>query len=792
MIRCLLILFLTITSWLNLIGNEQRDQIEKQLQTATDTTKVKLLNELARLYCSIDLNHADSLAQVCFNYLQQVHFPVGQVRNYNNLCFINSSLGNFDTATYYITQAILLAEELDNSSLLAACYHEQFILRFRQGHNDMARISAKKSLAIAKEIVDKPTMAKSYEHLGILSGLTGGHAEAIEYFLESFSVFEELNDTEGASRILNNIGHTFELAGNYNKALEYLRKSLANKKETDRYGIGWSLVNIGVVHSRLNDTDSALHYYQLALIEAEVVNDLRLTLTCLDNIGGKYSLMRDFDKSNHYLQRAFILSNESGQNARRVYILGNLAENYIYLDKLDSARIYAEEQLELALAANLTAEQKDAYDNLSRIYSGLGDFEAAYDALEHYVAVNDSVFSQQKSEQIEALRESFETDRKEQEIANLTTSNESARFRNRAYAIAAICFLIIGALLFYTQRLRTLRKEEELSREKELDEMKSKFFANISHEFRTPLTLILSPLDELIDKVRGPGIADQLSVLKRNANRLLQLVNQLLDLSKIDSGKLTLEVRSCQVFPILSGVSKSYDTLAEQNDIRLELKVPNQACLMGLDREKFETIITNVISNAFKFTPDGGTVMISGKILPDEVLEIIVEDTGPGFKASDLENIFDRFYMDGSTDQAGSGIGLALAKELVELHSGQIEACNRPDSGAAVTIRIPTTLPVDQDLPIENFETPVSKVEGTAMGQLNGTENLSNDSRLPVMLIIEDHQEVRSYLQQIFMADFHLTLAEDGKEGIEQAMLKIPDIVISDVMMPKKKRLHCL
>ena len=798
MIRTLLTLLISSVFWLSSLADSKKIRaLEKSLTSATDTLRINILNELSSIYASIDLEHADSLAEEARAFLEGIDFPKGKIMNLNHFSDISSSKGHYQEALNYVNDAIELSKSIADTHLLAQSYDYEFMVFFRKGENIEAKKSAEKTNEFALEIGDTELIAKSYDNLGIVKGIKGQHSEAIEYFMKSLTAYEELGDKTKISLALMHIGHTFELAGSFDKALEYLERSLQlNKEVENKYNEGWTLVNIGVVYSRMNKVDTAISYYQRSLTIAEEINNHRLILTCLDNIGGKYSIQKEFDKANQYLQRAYQLSQASGQNSRTVYITGNLAENYLYMGQFDSARIFAEEQLELALYSGLISEQKVAYFISAQIYDSLGEYQLAHKALLDYISVNDTIFSRQKSEQIEALRESYETEKKEQEIETLTTLNESARYRNISYAGAAISFLILGALLYYVQRLRTRRNRLLFEKEKELDRLKSRFFANISHEFRTPLTLILGPLDDLIAKVEQHGTKQQLKVMQRNAQRLLDLVNQLLDLSKIESGKLILETSRSDVVAVIRGVAKSFHSFTEQKNIDLDLDITPAELIINYDKPKLETILTNLLSNAFKFTPEKGRIRIKTAIIKGtkkngerEFLSIAVSDTGGGIPSEDVEHIFNRFYQADNnqlSQQEGSGIGLALTKELVELHGGKISAESKVGAGTQIFVEIPTDL---------TATVPETKKKNTSFSQLEAhVQDTATDVEEPQMqqgdralvLVVEDNKDVRKYIQETLRESYSIVTAIDGEEGISKALETIPDLIISDVMMPKK------
>ena len=350
---------------------------------------------------------------------------------------------------------------------------------------------------------------------------------------------------------------------------------------------------------------------------------------------------------------------------------------------------------------------------------------------------------------------------------------------------------------------RTAQLAEQSEKLKELDKLKSRFFTNISHEFRTPLTLILGPMEKLAEDVQTDKSRTILQVMRRNANRLLKLINQLLDLSRLDAGKLSLHLQNVDVIPLMNGIVMSYESLAEMRNITLKIDLPDQSLHTAVDVEKFENICHNLLSNAFKFTPNDGKIDIAIDVhsdaeLDQPYLDIRIRDTGEGISADRLENIFNRFYqVDDSPNRAheGTGIGLALTKELVELHNGSISVTSKPGEGSAFTVRLPFGQ-IEQDAveimptPTENF--PKTNISGEFFGnnsttpaEMTAPENGSQNAAKPLLLLIEDNPDMRLYIRTYLDPEFSVIEAVDGEAGVAMAQETMPDLVISDLMMPK-------
>ena len=354
---------------------------------------------------------------------------------------------------------------------------------------------------------------------------------------------------------------------------------------------------------------------------------------------------------------------------------------------------------------------------------------------------------------------------------------------------------LVMELLFFAIGLgyRTRQVQLEKQRYAELDEMKSRFFANISHEFRTPLTLILGPVKQIKEYNNDPKTLSLLGGMETNANRLLKLINQILDLAKLEAKKMKLHASERNFIPHLKGIVHSYESLAKQKGTELSLSSSTDKLLLYYDSEKMESVLYNLISNALKFTPKGGRVSIE-LIENRSTIELYIRDTGVGIAADRLDKIFDRFFQDESSGETrfdGSGIGLAIVKELVHLHHGKISVDSEPGAGTIFLLELPLGKGHLEPREIvkrwsSNELSSVPDIDIVDKIQTSKTPESTIPEDAPQILLIEDNYDVRAYIRQYLDRDFHVMEAEDGIEGIKKARTHNPDIIISDVMMPKK------
>ncbi len=348
-------------------------------------------------------------------------------------------------------------------------------------------------------------------------------------------------------------------------------------------------------------------------------------------------------------------------------------------------------------------------------------------------------------------------------------------------------------------RLKNLMEIERVEAEKlrELDRSKSRFFANVSHEFRTPLTLTLGPLEDLRSGLYGtmsPEMTEQVDLARRNAGRVLDLINQILDVARLESGRTPLRARRLDLGRFVKDLSQTFVPLAERKAMSFHVKVPAGPLVVYADSEHLEKALANLLSNALKFTPDGGTVRVTADRTGDTA-RVTVRDSGPGIPAEDLPLLFDRFHRVNESStlaQPGTGIGLALAKELVDLHGGKLSAESEVGFGSTFTLTLRlgrahlTPQQIVEDDAVEPWMPHPAAVlaHEDAAGPAEEVAPAWVDEDVTTVLVVEDNAEVRAYIRRHLQSAYRVVEAADGEEGLLKARANPPDLVLSDVMMP--------
>ena len=371
----------------------------------------------------------------------------------------------------------------------------------------------------------------------------------------------------------------------------------------------------------------------------------------------------------------------------------------------------------------------------------------------------------------------------------------------------AIMLLVIALLIFTIVKFVLNREKikhqlvlERINARKlhELDMLKLKFFTNISHEIRTPLTLILGPLEKLLNKDFSKDEAkDNLQLMQRNAKNLDKLISQLLDFRKLQTGNLKLNLTEADIVAFVRSIVDSFNDFALEKGILLKFNTLKKSLNAAFDPDKIEKILNNLISNALKFTAQGGSITINLSLIFDsddndfsesgkenQFIEIIVKDTGKGIAANNLNKIFQRFFQSDNEDSnAGVGIGLALVKELVTIHKGNVFVNSKPGKGTKFTIRFPYISELHEKHTVSDIEENV--VDLKSLETFLESESLQNERmNSKIMLIVEDNADVRKFIAGHFDSTYKIVQARNGEDGRKIALELIPDIIISDVIMP--------
>ncbi|MCC7505890.1 MAG: tetratricopeptide repeat-containing sensor histidine kinase, partial [Saprospiraceae bacterium] len=611
------------------------------------------------------------------------------------------------------------------------------------------------------------------ERLTVLSNgayalmLLGRYGDAIEWASTQMELSESLGDTDNAGQAARSIGDCLLKQKKFREALPYFYKSLAWEKQNNPQDL--CCIQLAIAYEHLQMPDSARYFYEKSLQHAQQL-DIPYRIASAHQYYGMFFLNQNaLDEAEKHLLAAEDLLKNKQDKLSGPGLYKGLSDLELRRNRPEAAIKWAQKALDMMQHNHQAKYWGPVHANLYQAYAALGQPEKALQHALVWKAAADSLAAADNARKVAEVEARFKTREQEAVIAR----QELELARQRGYLLFGLLAIALTGALAYFFWMRTRAKkreaeyraalhEAETRRLKELDRVKSTFFANISHEFRTPLSLLISPLRELETGART-GNAKMYAIMRRNAERLLQLVNQLLDLSRLENGRLQLEPRPGNLSAALRSIAGSFESLADRKLIHFDVFVPKAPVWAAFDRDKLEKIASNLLSNAFKFTPEEGSVTLQLKPEPgpDEtsLLAVIrVDDTGIGISSDQLPQIFERFYQ---ADQqmpdapGGSGIGLALTKELVQLHGGRIEVESEERQGSRFIVYLPLQLAAaESDQPTAGEPEPLA-AENTVVA------TPAAPSPEASVLVVEDNADLQDYIAGLLEPRYRVFRAAD-------------------------------
>lgn len=655
-------------------------------------------------------------------------------------------------------------------------------------------------LDMAKKMpANKKQLVKTHNYLSFIYTRFGDPSLAMRHSLEAVRISEKQNVTTEIGESYRTLGGAYMHANDYTKARQNINKSLSVARQTsDRalYMRGLTMLADWYMAKSVQRYDSA----RLVLLQAQAIafdlknQDQYLPHILLGLAWAHVSLER-YAEAHQYFEEGLALSKKLNRVAVQGFVLCDYGRALIQEKKYKEGEAKLQEALALVDKLGYHDTEAKIYRSLIDLYIIQKNTNMITRMLDRYMDLRDSILNEQRARKIAALEVRFDSEKKEQAIALLERENEIQTLW-KYILIGGAAFLLTVLVVIYRLQLARNRKAKELlhaqqalnEKLQENDRLRSRLFANISHEFRTPLSLILAPIE---DKIQSPRFTaadkNDFQLIRRNANRLLNLVNQILDLSKLEAGKMKIHPHYENMREWVNILTASFNSFAQTRAIQFNKTIQLDRHAYWFDEDKLEKIITNTLSNAFKYTPTGGVVSFSIQE-HNSVLQIVVSDTGKGIPKEDIPYVFSPFYQSRHTaddGQLGTGLGLTMVYELVKLHQGTVFIQSEVNQGTTITITLrlqegseATTRSTEPLAPGLILDAPVVIEETTA-----ATEAQS-------ILVVEDNPELRKYIGDIFNQTFQVLYATNGEEGETMAQNELPDIIISDVMMPVKDGLE--
>jgi signal transduction histidine kinase/DNA-binding response OmpR family regulator len=655
-------------------------------------------------------------------------------------------------------------------------------------------VYAREALALAKRTGYEKGEAAASNAFSFYYWSKMENEKSLKYALSALRIFESLNDKKGLTDTYTLIGLIYLNLKETDKAEKYFNLALPlsiESKNNEAIGRGYN--SLGVVALARNDRKEALRLYEKALSYLQSTANTPIKVIVLCNVGMMHRLNGDTQKAFPYLFEGLQIASDLDDKSGQALAHFSLGRTYMKLRELTKAEEHLLTGQRLSLQAGEKKHLFNIYMALIELKMITDNNQEAHQYQVKYYKARDSIFTIEKTQQIAELEISYETEKREQTIKLLEQENKIKSLSRNLLLAGLTSVVLIGGLIFYFQRQKNRRNKELLKKQEHLnqklqeaDQLKSHFFANISHEFRTPLTLILSPVEE---KLSAGNLSQKDTIsfqsIRRSANRLLELINQLLELSKLESGFMKLHMQPGNLYDFVIPILTSFDSLADVNQSQYtkEIRIPTFTVLF--DGDKLEKILNNLLSNAFKFSPTSGKVHIKVDTQEKErsiELTIEIRNSGAVIPSDSLPRIFDPFVQGENTSSLpGTGLGLSLVKELVKLHGGDIIVSSNTDIGTVFMI---TLMFERSDLP---DALPATEKRETIPYSSASFENdaAETDPAKETILVVEDNQEVRSLIRRGLENHYNILEASTGKEGIALAREHHIDLAVSDVMMPE-------
>jgi len=763
------------------------DQIKLLITNASNNTeRVEHYIKASQYYTFYNLDSALVFGDSANRLAKQIDYPEGIKNSGLNLAYLYWILGKNSKAIGVLHNTLHQTHSSKLSPLKIYSWLGKNHLQSQK--YDSALYWTGKTIQEAKKVQQIQDLVYAYSDYANTYYKKYDFDKAVEYYSKADSVCEQHNlNSVSYLSALGRLGKMKFNSDLYQSAHDYLKavreKFIVQKNPA---GVTEITLSLGMLEYNCDNLDQSLPYLTYCLEYYSKLGMIPKQLLVYKTLGEVYLKQGKTGLAKQHFMEHFRLSSLLNQKDEMTQAQILLGSAYYQEKEYDEAIIHYQRAKNFSLESNDLLLIYSATQGLGNSYIKSSLAEKAAIEFSQIINFQDTVISLKKNEKALALFAEIQAKQKEKKISLLESQNQLAleqKKNQRNVLLGGIGLTsAMGILLFilYRNRQKTNKKLRDI------DKMKSDFFANISHEFRTPLTLISAPLEQQLSRNDlKDNDRDDLKMIARSSKRLLSLVDQLLDLSKIEVGAIKLRLEKGNALSFIRAIADSFTYAAKDKNIGYLLDLGTTDELVWFDKDALEKIVVNLLSNAIKYTPESGTVSCSA-VLDDHKLKIAVQNTGAGISKVQLKKIFERFYQADEYGE-GAGIGLALVNELVALHKGTISAESK--SNVYTTFHI--VLPVDKksfqenDILASANENDLHNLLTPDIQEEHEEAEIAEDHR-PILLLIDDNRDLRNLLKKTFRKDYTILTAINGEEGHRIALEQVPDLVVSDVMMPKK------
>lgn len=702
--------------------------------------------------------------------------------------------GQPDQSMALHSKALAIFDSLNHKEGVADTYIQIGKLKWRTGFNQEALNFFQKSLLINEELNRYQAIQNSRYWIANVYLQFDQLDLALKHFIAATDLIENYENEEhiNTARLYRGLARVYVEAAYLDEAKKYINKSMhLSKHYNNQLALAADYSIMGSIHYANKNYDSAIYYHKACLKVYQDKNQLEWMAQSNMSLTRAYFVNNETDSTDKYLNKALTIYNRIQSQSGIAHAL--LLKGHILSNKQQYAEAIESYKASLATfqdSSRPTIVQSN-YRGLAEAYGRLHQVDSAYFYLKQFHQGQNATSAKKEERNLALFTEQLNMAQKNRELAYQALEKErleASIFKRNTYLVgvscAFVCLFVFGYNFFRRYQVNQENKQLILEREHQKNtlalknaQLRTKIYSNISHEFKTPLMLILSPIERLLQESNEENRII-LKILQRNALNLKQMVDQLLDMNSAKSGLLSLHCQLVDLGSELRSMVKGFKPVFENKKLKVSVKIPDQFIDLNIDRDKFEKIFNNLLSNAIKHTAEGGQVKIAlryeEKPFSETVAILDVFNSGARIPADQLEQIFNLYHQVNPETDEGSGIGLSLTKEFVELHGGQISATSDAQ-GTNFHIRLPSQkqhrTATDQELTIN----------------LNSHQEDENDEHGDsTVLVVDDNQDILDMLNLTLKSDGHRVLTCNDPLEVEQLVANSsPDLIITDLIMPK-------
>ena len=582
--------------------------------------------------------------------------------------------------------------------------------------------------------------------------------DALSFYLSGLKLAEKHNEKSLSGTIYNGIGVCYFTQNDPAKAAQYLKLAAQAKREANDYQyyaiISANLAVLQIMNQSFSESIKTLKDVEKTLLKNK--QDQYLP-TIYNSLGAAYQTVKP-DSCFYYYNKGFELSAQKKDYLTMMTTCQNIGDFYLEQKNYPKAIEYMKKAISINDLRPEDPYKPALFERMSTFYESIGDFKNAYDYKKRENEIRQKLFAATKEKEIAELEIKYQTAKKEKEIQLNKQQIERANNQQTLLLFGGISlFLIAGSITYFIFQKRKITQKFE--------QEKLKLFENILHDIRTPLTLIDGPI-QVMKQNSDSAYQEQLALMERNSKKLINLVNELLDTSKIGKGNFQLQQTTGNVGDFIEDITKGFISEAKSRDIQIISNKNVEGKQVSFPSNALEKILTNLIGNAVKYCPPKSEIQVKSQMY-DNKLVVEVSDNGPGIPKSEQKKVFRRFFRGKDVSNDGIGIGLSIVKDLVDLVQGNIEFQSNA-GGTTFTVTI-----------------PVQEIKNTI-------ETVVQNDNIPMLLLVEDDADMAAFTINVLQESFNVLHAKNGLQAINLIRENLPDIVLSDVMMPEKDGVELL